>query len=141
MRQRKNYYWDYIKNPYKWVRKKQHNWRIDNIRIWKSSGPGGSGWGGRWEGGSGWGRHVNRRPFHFNVWQNSLQIKFKKKRKKKSSGLISMWKDSSALLMIREKKLKQKWASISHSSIWMNFKLCVCVCMNVLVLVSVSTGL
>ena len=28
---------------------------------------GGSGWGGRWEGGSGWGRHVNPRPFHFNV--------------------------------------------------------------------------
>ena len=21
----------------------------------------------RWEGGSGWGRHVNPRPFHFNV--------------------------------------------------------------------------
>ena len=34
-----------------------------------------SGWRGRWEGGSGWGRHVNSRPFHFNVWQNSLQIK------------------------------------------------------------------
>ena len=30
-------------------------------------GPGGSWWGGRWEGGSGWGRHVNPRPFHFNV--------------------------------------------------------------------------
>ena len=30
-------------------------------------GPGGSRWGGRWEGGSGWGRHVNPRPFHFNV--------------------------------------------------------------------------
>ena len=29
--------------------------------------PGGSGWRGRWEGGSGWGRHVNSRPFHFNV--------------------------------------------------------------------------
>ena len=35
----------------------------------------GSGWRGRWEGGSGWGRHVNSRTFHFNVWQNSLQIK------------------------------------------------------------------
>ena len=42
-------------------------------------GPGGSGWGGRWEGGSGWGRHVNPRPFHFNVWQNSLQIIIKKR--------------------------------------------------------------
>ena len=39
----------------------------------------GSRWGGRWEGGSGWGRHVNPRPFHFNVWQNSLQIKKKKR--------------------------------------------------------------
>ena len=29
--------------------------------------PGVNGWGGRWEGGSGWGRHVNQRPFHFNV--------------------------------------------------------------------------
>ena len=26
---------------------------------------------------SGWGRHVNPRPFHFNVWQNSLQKKKK----------------------------------------------------------------
>ena len=25
-------------------------------------------------GGIGWGRHVNPRPFHFNVWQNSLPI-------------------------------------------------------------------
>ena len=30
-------------------------------------GPGWSGWGERWEWGSGWGRHVNPRPFHFNV--------------------------------------------------------------------------
>ena len=29
--------------------------------------PGGSGWRGMGEGGSGWGRHVNSRPFHFNV--------------------------------------------------------------------------
>ena len=29
--------------------------------------PGGSGWRGRWEGGSGSRRHVNSRPFHFNV--------------------------------------------------------------------------
>ena len=45
-------------------------------------GPGGSGWRGRWEGGSGWGRHVNPRTFHFNVWQNSLQIKKKNSKKK-----------------------------------------------------------
>ena len=41
----------------------------------------GSGWRGRWEGGSGWGTHVNPWLFHSNVWQNSLQIKKKKKRK------------------------------------------------------------
>ena len=35
------------------------------------------GWRGRWEGGSGWGTHVNPWLFHFNVWQNSLQIKKK----------------------------------------------------------------
>ena len=46
-------------------------------------GPGGCGWRGRWEGGSGWGRHVNSRTFHFNLWQNSLQIKKNKKNKKK----------------------------------------------------------
>ena len=44
--------------------------------------PRGSGWRGRWEGGSGWGTHVNPWLFYSNVWQNSLQIK-KKKRKKK----------------------------------------------------------
>ena len=41
--------------------------------------PRGSGWRGRWEGGSGWGTHVNPWLLHFNVWQNSLQIKKKKK--------------------------------------------------------------
>ena len=44
--------------------------------------PRGSGWRGRWEGGSGWGTHVNPWLFHFNVWQNSLQIKKKKSEKK-----------------------------------------------------------
>ena len=43
--------------------------------------PGGSGWRGRWEGGSGWGRHVNPRPFNFNVWK--IHYKFKKKKKKR----------------------------------------------------------
>ena len=42
--------------------------------------PRGSGWRGRWEGGSGWGTHVNPWLFHFNVWQNPLQIKIKKKK-------------------------------------------------------------
>ena len=35
----------------------------------------------------GWGRHVNSRPFHFNVWQNSLQIKKKKKKSSPTSQL------------------------------------------------------
>ena len=42
--------------------------------------PRGSGWRGRWEGGSGWGTHVNPWLFHFNVWQNPLQIKKKLKK-------------------------------------------------------------
>ena len=42
----------------------------------------GSGWRGRWEGGSGWGTHVNPWLFYSNVWQNSLQIKKKKKKNK-----------------------------------------------------------
>ena len=41
--------------------------------------PRGSGWRGKWEGGLGWGTHVNPWLFHFNVWQNSLQIKKLKK--------------------------------------------------------------
>ena len=45
--------------------------------------PRGSGGGGRWEGGSGGGPHVNPWLFHFNVWQNPLQIKIKKKKKRK----------------------------------------------------------
>ena len=44
--------------------------------------PRGSGWRVRWEGGSGWGTHVNPWLFHSNVWQNSLQIKKKRKEKK-----------------------------------------------------------
>ena len=53
-------------------------------------------WKQRWEGGSGWGTHVNPWLFHFNVWQNSLQIKKKKEkkikyqRKKKRNG-SSFW--------------------------------------------------
>ena len=55
-----------------------------SARTWcKALGPGalgrprGSGWRGRWEGGSGWGTHVSPWLFHFNVWQNPLQIKKK----------------------------------------------------------------
>ena len=42
--------------------------------------PRGNGWRARWEGGLGWGTHVNPWLFHFNVWQNSLQIKIKEKK-------------------------------------------------------------
>ena len=49
--------------------------------------PRGSEWRGSWEGGSGWGTHVNPWLFHSNVWQNSLQIK-KKGRKKKELFII-----------------------------------------------------
>ena len=59
-------------------------------------GPGGSGWGGRWEGGSGWGRHVNPTPFHFNVWQNSLQ---KKKKKSEDSIIPVLWSSRSQTLL------------------------------------------
>ena len=62
--------------------------------------PGGSGWRGRWEGGSGWGRNVNSRTFHFNVWQNTLQIKKKKYSKKK---FISDCK---------KKRKKKNWSSL-----------------------------
>ena len=54
----------------------------------------GSGWRGRWEGGSGWGTHVNPWLFHFNVWQNPLQIKIKKK-----SQLSAFWFQSFYLLL------------------------------------------
>ena len=43
--------------------------------------PRGIGWRGRWEGGSGCGTLVNPWLIHFNVWQNPLQLKKKKKRK------------------------------------------------------------
>lgn len=73
--------------------------------------------------------------------EKTAQLKNRKYKNMKAIWPISMQKDSSAFLMIRKKKLKQKWASISHSSIWGNFKLCVCVCMNVFVWLSVSTRL
>ena len=65
--------------------------------------PRGRGWRGRWEGGSGWGTHVNPWLFHFNVWQNSLQIKKiiikKKKRKKKELQFRIKKKNQLALTM------------------------------------------
>ena len=51
--------------------------------------PRGSGWRGRWEGGSGWGTHVNPWLFHSNVWQNSLQIKKKKKKTRQLKVFVS----------------------------------------------------
>ena len=49
--------------------------------------PRGIGWRGKWEGGSGWGTHVNPWLFHFNVWQNPLQLK-KKNLKRVSTCII-----------------------------------------------------
>ena len=60
---------------------------------------------GRWEGGSGWGRHVNSRTFHFNVRQNSLQIK-----KKKKSGRQRQ-KGSQSDMLRWEKDLVCPWTS------------------------------
>ena len=53
--------------------------------------PRGIGWRGRWEGGSGWGTHVNPGLFHFNVWQNSLQIKKKRKKKYICINFLGSW--------------------------------------------------
>ena len=50
--------------------------RSDLVHWEDLEGAGGEG-GGRGVGGSGWGTHVNPWLFHFNVWQNSLQIKKK----------------------------------------------------------------
>ena len=54
------------------MRKNRLNKFIENYKVPRLNQDvidilGGSGWGGRREGGSGWGRHVNPRPFHFNV--------------------------------------------------------------------------
>ena len=86
-------FWRCIKNIYKQFMKSWKCWLCvkgegtEKVRIIILRA-GGSGWGGRWEGGSGWGRHVNPRPFHFNVWQNSLQIKKKKRKKKRFPWLV-----------------------------------------------------
>ena len=53
--------------------------------------PRGTGWRGRWDGGSGWGTHVNPWLFHFNVWQNPLQLKKKKSQSQLSNFLILMY--------------------------------------------------
>ena len=58
------------------------------VKNWLRKDPDGSRWRGRWEGGSGWGTHVNPWLFHFNVWQNSLQIKKKRKEKTLMLGKI-----------------------------------------------------
>ena len=64
--------------------------------------PRGSGWRGRWEGGSGWGTHVNPWLFHFNVWQNSLQIKKKEKKRKMCQVFLDsmVWDERSTVILI-----------------------------------------
>ena len=65
---------------------------------------GAGGEGGR-RGGSGWGRHVNPRPFHFNVWQNSLQ---KKKKERKMLLIESNKKKKNVFSLV----IKHLWCSI-----------------------------
>ena len=92
----------------KWC--ESHSVMSDSLRShgfyspWSS---GGSGWGGRWEGGSGWGRHVNPRPFHFNVWQNSLQ----KQTNKQTNKRILEWV---AFLFSRRSSKPRDWTQVSH---------------------------
>ena len=57
---------------------------------------------GRWEGGSGRGRHVNPRPFHFNVLQNSLQ----KKKKKTVSVQFSCSVVSDSMKVLKRPKIR-----------------------------------
>ena len=54
-------------------------------------GPGGRGWGGRWEGGSGWGRREPK-AFSFQCMTKftTNKKKKKKKRKKKTAPLASI---------------------------------------------------
>ena len=66
-------------------------WRCQALGSGALGRPRGSGWRGRWEGESGWGPHVNPWPFHFNVWQNSLQKKKKRSRKKKWRCQYGIW--------------------------------------------------
>ena len=75
------------------------------LRLGALGRPGGSRWRGRWERGSGWGTHVNPRTFHFNVWQNSLQIK--KKKFKKNDDLTESMKYSTL-------KIDSCWLGRSH---------------------------
>ena len=90
--------------------------------------PRGSGWRGRWEGGSGWGTHVNPWLFHFNGWQNSLQIKRKEKKRKEKSQVCwySIYASSPRLLdaalsisfLYSSQKLKASSLTSSPDQVW-----------------------
>ena len=67
-------------------------------------------WGGRWEGRLGWGRHVNPRPFHFNVWQNLLQ---KKKKRSRIKTKFNNWE---------KKILRKMWYVCIKSNVIKSFK-------------------
>ena len=92
-----------------------------STRTWCSGKTWRERWRGRWEGGSGWGRHVNSRPFHFNVWQNSLQIKKKKKKetnkqtkKRCTQGLTQSQGHRVPSINILKIKVKKKKSSIVY---------------------------
>ena len=46
-------------------------------------GPGGSGWGGRWEGGSGWGTHVNSKKITTTKKIDKPLVRLIRKKKRK----------------------------------------------------------
>ena len=82
-------------------------------------GPGGSGWGGRWEGESGWGRHVNPKAFSFQCMTKFTTNKKKKERERKEVNKYSGPKG----LKLGENDTALFWLT----------KLCVCVCVCVCV--------
>ena len=68
-------------------------------------------WQERWEGGSGWGTCVNPWLFHFNVWQNPLQLK-KKKTCHGHSGFLGwvIHQSCTQLLLLLHHHHYQSWA-------------------------------
>ena len=72
-------------------------------------GPGGSGWGGRWEGGSGWGRHVNPRP-----------RKQKEKKKQKQKNIFLLHGLKSRLVFLRNSYEALAWNTTFLFSIFLS---------------------
>ena len=60
--------------------------------------------------GSGWGTHVNPWLFHFNVWQNPLQIKIKKKKKERNWGWLRKPLDWPSNFMLFQRHMFNEWS-------------------------------